>query len=232
MTTNLPLVFAMTGASGAGIAIRLLECVLHAKIPVQMSVSEAACEVLRTELGLDPNVRSGQFSAEEFGLSASKPWWKNLADHAPPPFASRVESAGVIEATVTEATVELYDSRDLLSPIASGSHLTRGMVICPCSASTLSTICHSVGTNLIHRAADVHLKERRRLVLVPRETPLSTPMLENMAAISRYGATVLPASPGWYHGVRDVYDLIDFVVARILDQFQIPHQLMKRWGAK
>ena len=105
------------------------------------------------------------------------------------------------------------------------------MVICPCSGSTLSAVAHAVGTNLIHRAAEVHLKECRRLVLVPRETPLSTPMLENMAAVSRYGATVLPASPGWYHGVNSLFDLIDFVVARILDQFHIPHRLTERWGA-
>jgi 4-hydroxy-3-polyprenylbenzoate decarboxylase len=104
------------------------------------------------------------------------------------------------------------------------------MVICPCSGSTLSAVVHASGSNLIQRAADVHLKERRRLILVPRETPLSSRQLENMRLACDAGAVVLPASPGWYHGVKSLQDLVDFIVARILDQLSIPHTLMKRWG--
>jgi 4-hydroxy-3-polyprenylbenzoate decarboxylase len=114
---------------------------------------------------------------------------------------------------------------------ASGSFLTGGMVVCPCSGSTLSGIAHAASMNLIQRAADVHLKERRRLILVPRETPLSIIQLDNLRKASEAGAVILPASPGWYHGVSSVRDLVDFVVARILDQLAVPHTLMKRWGS-
>ena len=117
-----------------------------------------------------------------------------------------------------------------MAPIASGSFLTAGMVICPCSGSTLSAVAHSLGENLVHRAAEVHLKERRRLVMVPRETPLSLPQLKNMQAVHEAGAVVLPASPGFYHRPRSLDDLIDFVVARICDQLQVRHDLVRRWG--
>lgn len=127
-------------------------------------------------------------------------------------------------------SVRYHDHMDLLSPLASGSYLTSGMVICPCSGSTLAAVALAGGGNLIHRAADVHLKERRKLILVPRETPLSLPQLDNMRRATEAGAVVLPASPGWYHGVRSPQDLVDFVVARILDQLGIAHALMRRWG--
>ena len=123
-----------------------------------------------------------------------------------------------------------HHHRDYLAPIASGSFLTGGMVICPCSGSTLSAVVHGASNNLVHRAADVHLKERRRLILVPRETPLSVVHLENLKRAAEAGAVVLPAMPGWYHGVQSLQDLIDFVVARILDQLDLPHELMRRWG--
>ncbi|MEO2008611.1 MAG: flavin prenyltransferase UbiX [Pirellulaceae bacterium] len=219
--TELPLVLAMTGASGAGFAIRLLQCLRHAGIPVQLTYSDAALQVLRTELGLRIESCETEFRPELFGLDGDAPWWQRLSDSPPPDLAPQVQP---------QAPVEVYAVNDLSSPIASGSHLTRGMIICPCSGNTLSAVARAAASNLIHRAADVHLKERRPLVLVTRETPLSTPQLENMAAVSRFGATVLPASPGWYHGVRSIYDLIDFIVARILDQFRIPHQLTSRWG--
>lgn len=119
---------------------------------------------------------------------------------------------------------------DYTAPIASGSFLTSGMVVCPCSGSTLSGIAAASNRNLIQRAADVHLKERRKLVLVPRETPLSLPQLENMRRAHEAGAVILPAAPGWYHGVESLDDLIDFVVARILDQLQIGNTLVQRWG--
>ena len=120
--------------------------------------------------------------------------------------------------------------QNLFAPIASGSFLTNGMVICPCSGSTLGAVVHATGENLIHRAADVHLKERRKLVLVPRETPLSTIQLDNMKRASEAGAVVLPAMPGFYHGAQTIADLVDFVVARICDQLGVSNSLMRRWG--
>ena len=121
--------------------------------------------------------------------------------------------------------------RDFTAAIASGSFLTEGMVICPCSSGTLSAIVHGTSANLIHRSADVHLKERRQLILVPRETPLSGMQLDNMKRAAEAGAVILPAMPGFYHGVKSVRDLVDFVVARICDQLAIPNSLIKRWGS-
>jgi 4-hydroxy-3-polyprenylbenzoate decarboxylase len=126
--------------------------------------------------------------------------------------------------------VTYHHHQDLMSRLASGSSLTGGMVICPCSGGTLSAIAHAASGNLIHRAADVHLKERRKLILVPRETPLSAIQLENMRRCADAGAVVLPAMPGFYHGATTVLDLVDFVVARICDQLDVPHQLVRRWG--
>jgi 4-hydroxy-3-polyprenylbenzoate decarboxylase len=119
-----------------------------------------------------------------------------------------------------------------MAPIASGSFLTAAMAICPCSGSTLAAVAHSMGENLVHRAAEVHLKERRKLVVVPRETPLSLPQLKNMQAIHEAGAVVLPAAPGFYHGAQTVADLVDFVVARICDQLGVANALMRRWGGE
>ncbi len=119
---------------------------------------------------------------------------------------------------------------DFIAPIASGSFVTGGMVICPCSGSTLSAVAHAAGSNLIQRAAEVHLKERRKLILVPRETPLSLPQINNMKLATEAGAIILPASPGWYHGVGTLSDLVDFVVCRILDQLGVKTNLMRRWG--
>jgi 4-hydroxy-3-polyprenylbenzoate decarboxylase len=121
---------------------------------------------------------------------------------------------------------------DFQAGIASGSFPTAGMVVCPCSLSTLGAIAHGITTNLLTRAADVHLKERRRLILVPRETPLSLVHLENMAAVTRAGAVVLPAMPGWYHQPRSLEDLIDFVVGRICDQLGLSIDLIRRWGTE
>jgi len=119
---------------------------------------------------------------------------------------------------------------DFTAGIASGSFLTAGMVVIPCSMSTLGSIAHGVTNNLITRAADVHLKERRKLILVPRETPLSLIHLENMVQVSRAGAVVLPAMPGWYHRPRRLDDMIDFIVGRICDQLGIVNRLITRWG--
>ena len=123
-----------------------------------------------------------------------------------------------------------HHHEDFTAGIASGSFLTGGMVIIPCSMSTLGAIAHGVTTNLITRAADVHLKERRKLILVPRETPLSLIHLENMVQVTRAGAVVLPAMPGWYHRPRELDDLIDFIVGRICDQLGIPNRLIAAGG--
>jgi 4-hydroxy-3-polyprenylbenzoate decarboxylase len=114
--------------------------------------------------------------------------------------------------------------------IASGSFLTGGMAVCPCSMGTLGAIAHGISTNLIHRAADVHLKERRKLVLVPRETPLGVVQLRNLTAVAEAGAVVLPAMPGFYRRPQSVGELVDFVVGRVCDQLGVPHELLKRWG--
>jgi 4-hydroxy-3-polyprenylbenzoate decarboxylase len=123
-----------------------------------------------------------------------------------------------------------HHQSDFNAGIASGSFRTAGMVVSPCSMSTLASIAHGITANLVTRAADVHLKERRKLILVPRETPLSLVHIENMATVTRAGAIVLPAMPGWYHQPRTLEDLVDFVVARICDQLGVEVNLMKRWG--
>ena len=121
--------------------------------------------------------------------------------------------------------------QDFSAGIASGSFLTGGMAVCPCSMGTLASIAHGISTNLIHRAADVHLKERRKLVLVPRETPLGVIQLRNMTAVAEAGAVVLPAMPGFYRRPEHISDLVDFVVGRVCDQLDVPHDLVKRWGS-
>ncbi len=123
-----------------------------------------------------------------------------------------------------------HSHRNLAAGIASGSFRTAGMVIVPCSMSTLGLIAGGISTNLISRAAGVHLKEKRPLILVPRETPLSVIHLENMTRVAQAGALVLPAAPGWYNNPRTLADLVDFVVARILDQLGVEHSLSARWG--
>jgi len=127
--------------------------------------------------------------------------------------------------------LKYYHHKNFMTPIASGAFKTRGMVICPCSGSTLSGIATAASSNLIMRAADVHLKEKRPLILVPRETPLSLIQIENLEKTCRAGATILPASPGFYHAYQTVDDLVDFVVARILDHLDIDHDLIRRWGS-
>ena len=119
--------------------------------------------------------------------------------------------------------------RDLTSPLASGSFPTSGMVIIPCSTGTLGSIAPGISTNLIHRAAEVSLKERRSLIVVPRETPVSQITLQNMLTLAQAGAHIIPASPGFYHAPRSIQDLVDFVVGRVLDAMKVPHNLTKRW---
>jgi 4-hydroxy-3-polyprenylbenzoate decarboxylase len=201
MPDQSPLVIAITGASGAAYGARLLEVVLAAGHEVHLSVSPSGQAVIQEELGR-------RVDLERF----------DLADllGGPAPTAGRLR---------------YHHYKNLMAPIASGSFLTAGMVICPCSGSTLAAVAHAMGENLIHRAAEVHLKERRKLVVVPRETPLSLPQLKNMQAIHEAGAVVLPASPGFYARAETVSDLVDFVVARICDQVGVAHSLVRRWGS-
>ncbi len=139
-------------------------------------------------------------------------------------------SSVLSEDDATSGTLTYHHYKDFSSGIASGSFLTDGMVICPCSMGTLGSLASGQSANLIHRAANVHLKERRKLILVPRETPLSGIQLENMKRLADAGAVILPAMPGFYHDPATIHDLVDFVVGRICDQLGIEQDLMKRWG--
>jgi 4-hydroxy-3-polyprenylbenzoate decarboxylase len=138
--------------------------------------------------------------------------------------------AGSLKLGGGRGALSYYHYQDFNAPMASGSHLTAGMVICPASGTSLSAVATGFGNNLIHRAAEVHLKERRKLILVPRETPLSLAHIDNMRRAAEAGAVILPASPGFYHGAKTVDDLVHFVVARICDQLGVEHNLMTRWG--
>jgi 4-hydroxy-3-polyprenylbenzoate decarboxylase len=194
-----PIVLAMTGASGAIFAVRLLDLLIRNSIDVHLTISSSGAEVIRQELGREIDLRNFQIS-----------------DLLP----------GITEAD----SLTYHHEHDYLTPIASGSFRTSGMVLAPCSGSTLSAIAHGASNNLIQRAAEVHLKERRKLILMPRETPLSLSAIENMRSVTLAGAVVLPASPGWYHGVKHLDDLVDFIVARILDQLDLENKLISRWA--
>jgi 4-hydroxy-3-polyprenylbenzoate decarboxylase len=195
-----PLVVGITGASGVPYAVRLVQVLLSAGREIHLSISPSGQAVLSEELGR-------QIDLERFRIEDL------LGGPAP-----------------ADGIVHYHHYKNLMAPIASGSFLTAAMVICPCSGSTLAAVAHAMGENLIHRAAEVHLKERRKLVVVPRETPLSLPQLKNMQAIHEAGAVVLPAAPGFYHGAETVADLVDFVVARICDQLGVGNALIRRWG--
>jgi 4-hydroxy-3-polyprenylbenzoate decarboxylase len=197
MDAERPLVMAMTGASGAPIAVRLLQVLVESGRTVHLTISPSAAVVFREEMGLE--ISLSRFDPTSLGISATE-------------------------------RVIYHHSSDFKAGIASGSFQTGGMVIAPCSMSTLASIAHGITTNLITRAADVHLKERRKLILVPRETPLSLVHLENMTTVTRAGAILLPAMPGWYHRPKTVEDLVDFVVSRICDQLGVANDLMTRWG--
>jgi flavin prenyltransferase len=217
-STNHPLVLAITGASGAVYAVRLLQCLCDANVPVHLLISPSGAAVVQQELQIDLGSNRDQL---DHLLSYSWPDANTLRQW-PNRNSDQVHD--------NRQFITLHDYRDYMTPVASGSFITRGMVICPCSGATMSGVVHAAGNNLIQRAADVHLKEHRKLILVPRETPMSVFQLENMKRAAEAGAIVLPAMPGWYHGVTTVVDIIDFVVARILDHLQVSHSLMKRWG--
>jgi flavin prenyltransferase len=200
MTTG-DLVLAMTGASGAPYGVRLLQVLLDAGHVVHLVISPAATQVLEQEMGR--RVRLDAF---------------RLAD-----------LVGVIDESAA-GRVRYHDYRDFRAGIASGSFLTAGMAICPCSMGTAAAVAHGLSQNLIHRAADVHLKERRPLVLVPRETPLGVVQLRNLTACAEAGAVVLPAMPAFYTRPRNLDDAVDFIVGRICDHLGVAHQLLRRWG--
>lgn len=212
-------VLAMTGASGAIYGVRLLERLLAADCGVQLAISPAGAAVIEQELQLTIDL-------DCFDIRQLLP----EITEAHSPLLKAVFPMGRMAANVPRGDVVYHHYRDLMASMASGSSRTSGMVVCPCSGGTLSAIAHGSSDNLIHRAADVHLKERRKLVLVPRETPLSLVQLDNMRRCAEAGAVLLPAMPGFYHGVRGIADLVDFVVARILDQLGVDHNLVRRWG--
>ena len=225
------IVVAITGASGAVYAVRLVEVLLAAGCDIQLTLSAAAQAVFKQELGL--SVDLDKFDAKsllfEPGQAADDEKLQRIRTLA----GISSESSNVLSVPTGEpGTIRYHHWRDLLAPIASGSYLTDGMVICPCSSGTLSGIVHASSANLIHRAAEVHLKERRKLILVPRETPLSLVQLDNMKRAAEVGAVILPAMPGFYHGATSIRDLVDFIVARICDQLGIANELIRRWGAE
>jgi 4-hydroxy-3-polyprenylbenzoate decarboxylase len=192
---------AFTGASGMPYGLRLLECLLAAGAQVRLLYSAAAQVVAKQECA--------------------------LTLPAQPREAVRLLSERY---RARDAQLEVYAREDWLSPVASGSNPGDAMAICPCSMGTLGAIAAGLADNLIERAADVILKERRPLVLVPRETPLSAIHLENMLRLARTGAVILPPAPGFYTQPQTIEDLVDFVVARVLDHLAVPNELVERWG--
>jgi 4-hydroxy-3-polyprenylbenzoate decarboxylase len=191
-----PVVVAITGASGAPYAVRLLQLLAAARRPVSLIVSAHGYRLLDAESGI----------------------------------ASQAELRRAVGAAGWDATITPFDDTDRGAVPASGSAPSAGMVICPCSMGTVAAIAAGTSRSLIERAADVTLKERRLLVLVPRETPVSVIHLENMLRVARAGALVLPASPGFYQRPATVPDLVDFVVGRILDHLGVPQTVAPRWG--
>ena len=201
MSAPQTITLAFTGASGMPYGLRLLECLLRADKTVWLVASQAAHLVISSEC--DFTLPAQPRAAQAF-----------LAER----YGARPDQ------------LHVFGRDDWMAPVASGSNPGDAMVVCPCTMGTLGAIAQGLADNLIHRAADVMLKERLPLVLVPRETPLSTIHLENMLRLSRAGATIVPPSPGFYTRPQQVADLVDFVVARILDQLRIPNELMPRWG--
>ena len=192
---------AITGASGAAYGLRLLECLLGAGNQVYLMVSAPGQMVIAMETGLKLPSKPTEMAALLSARYAAQP-----------------------------GQLQVFGKEDWMAPVASGSNAPSAMVVCPCTAGTLASIANGISNNLIDRAADVMLKERRKLILVPREMPFSVIHLENMLRLARAGAVILPANPGFYHNPQRIEDLVDFVVARILDHLEIAHTLTPRWG--
>lgn len=195
MSDQRPVIVAITGASGAPYAVRLVRALAELSQPTWLIVSGHGYRLLATETG--------------------------IADQA----ALRV----AVGASGWDAHVRVFEDGDRGALPASGSVRTRGMVVCPCSMGTVAAIAAGTSRSLVERAADVVLKERRKLVLVPRETPLSQIHLQNLLRVTQAGAVVLPAAPGFYHQPQSISDLVDFVVARVLDQLDLDHAVGRRW---
>ncbi len=187
-----PWVFAITGASGAPYAVRLLDLLVTHQVPVHLVVSRHGWRLLETEAGI----------GSETDLQAATGDWSDVV---------------------------VFTDDDRGATPASGSAKSAGMVVCPCSMGTVSAIANGASRSLVERAADVALKERRPLILVPRETPLSLIHLRNLTAVAEAGATVIPAAPGFYHRPTDISHLVDFVVQRIVDHMQLDITLVPRW---
>ncbi len=202
MTAQKTVTLALTGASGMPYGMRLLECLLGAGTRVYLLYSPAAQIVAKQELELTLPSQPAAAAAYFAERFAAKP-----------------------------GQLTVFGREDWLAPVASGSNPADAMAICPCSMGTLGALAAGLADNLIERAADVMLKERRPLILVPRETPLSAIHLENMLKLARAGAVVLPPAPGFYGHPQSIGDLVDFIVARILDQLGVRHALGPRWGA-
>ena len=196
-----PLILGMTGASGASYGLRLLQYLLESGHTVQLLLSKAAQIVIHMETEL---------------RLPSRP--------------CDIQRALIEHYRCEPGQLQVFGQDEWTAPPASGSALVRGMVVCPCTTGTLAAIANGNSDNLLERAADVTLKERRKLILAVRETPFSTIHLENMLRLARAGAVILPANPGFYHRPATVAELVDFIVARILDQLDIAHTLLPRWG--
>ena len=190
-----PIVLGVTGASGAPYAVRLLEVLAGAKLPLWLIVTGHGWRLLQQECGV------GDLAALQ--AVTGKDW----------------------------SSVTVFPDQDRGAKPASGSQRTGGMVICPCSMGTVSAIAQGSSRSLVERAADVTLKERRKLILVPRETPLSLIHLRNLVQVTEAGAVVIPAAPGFYHQPTRIGELVDFIVQRVLDQLQIETQIAPRWGS-
>lgn len=191
--TRHPVVLAITGASGAPYAVRLLQVLATHRVPVWLIVSGHGARLLREECGID--------SLEALETATGGDW----------------------------STVRHFPDGDRGALPASGSRRTHGMVVCPCSMGTVAAIANGTSRSLVERAADVTLKEGRRLLLVPRETPLSLVHLRNLTRAAEAGATVLPAAPGFYHRPTEIGELVDFVVQRVLDRLDLDIQIARRW---
>jgi flavin prenyltransferase len=192
---------AMTGASGAQYGLRLLEQLILAQQTVYLLVSAPAQIVIGMETDLKLPSRPSEMQAV---------------------LTERFKA--------TQGQLQVFGREQWTAPIASGSAVPRAMVICPCTSGTLAAIANGFSRSLIERAADVVLKEQRKLILVHRETPLSVIHLENMLRLAKLGALILPANPGFYHQPNHINDLVDFIVARILDHLDIAHTLLPAWG--
>jgi 4-hydroxy-3-polyprenylbenzoate decarboxylase len=197
-----PIAIAITGASGSAYALRLIECLIQAHQNLYVMISQAAQVVLRMESGLDLPSQSAQ--AQQI----------------------LVERVGAVP-----GQLQVFGRQQWMAPVASGSNPPKAMVVCPCTTGSLSAIACGASNDLMERAADVVLKERRQLILVIRETPFSEIHLEHMLKLSRMGAVIMPANPGFYHQPDSVDGIVDFMVSRILDQLDIDHSLIPRWGA-